>query len=102
MNSGFDEVSRSDGVIEEGTILFFAAMNETQGGEIAASRFVESNTLTNYTELNALFISSVTTGITPGLSTLSMVQIMSSGGRSIYPHLMDLMRNFQAAIINMS
>lgn len=56
MNSGFDEVSRSDGVIEEGTILFFAAMNETQGGEIAASRFVESNTLTNYTELNALFI----------------------------------------------
>ena len=41
MNSGFDAVTGPGGLIEEGAVLFFTAMNERLGGEEAAKYFLQ-------------------------------------------------------------
>jgi len=40
LNSGYDEVSGRGGLVEDGSILFFTAMNEKMGGEMAADYFL--------------------------------------------------------------
>ena len=41
LNSGFEEVSGRGGMAEEGSVLFFTAMNERLGGEKAAQYFIK-------------------------------------------------------------